>query len=80
MDKETLSIILAAQQNEITEYFIYLGLAKRIQDPHNRSILEAIAKDEMKHYEFWRNLTHHDVKPNQLMVWWHTFVSHFSPL
>ena len=75
IDKRTLYAILSIQQNEITEYFIYLELAKKTKDLNNRGILEEIAKDEMEHYEFWRSLTREDLKPNQLMAWWYIFVS-----
>jgi len=49
-------IILVSQKNEITEYFIYNKLSKIVKDPHNKDILEKIAKDELKHYNFWKNI------------------------
>ena len=57
LDKNTLATILLAQQNEITEYFIYLDLVRKTRDPHNKNILETVAKDEMRHYQFWRSIS-----------------------
>lgn len=75
MDKKILDTILLAQRNEITEYHIYLGLAEKTKDVSNRQVLETIAKDEMRHYEFWRRLTGRDVAPDKFMVWRYIFVS-----
>lgn len=46
--------ILGFQKNEITEYHIYSGLAKIVRDPGNAAVLEGIAKDELRHYHFWK--------------------------
>lgn len=73
--KETLAFVRAAQRNEITEHYIYLKLASRIQDPNNKNILETIAKDEQRHFEFWKLLTGEEIKPSRLKVWWYVAVS-----
>lgn len=60
--------ILSAQRNEITEHFTYLSLAKKTKDSHNREILEKIAADEKKHYEFLKTLSKQDLAPNRLKI------------
>lgn len=69
LDKEVEKTILTAQKNEITEHFIYEKLAQSIKDPHNKEVLKRIANDELKHYDFWKEYTHRNVKPNKLAVW-----------
>ena len=69
LDKEVEKTILTAQKNEITEHFIYEKLAQSIKDPHNKEALKRIANDELKHYDFWKEYTHRNVKPNKLTVW-----------
>jgi rubrerythrin len=34
--------LLTAQKTEITEHYVYLNLAKRIKDDHNRQVVEQI--------------------------------------
>lgn len=68
LDNEVEKVLLAAQKNEITEHFIYEKLAQSINDPHNKEVLKHIANDELKHYDFWKEYTHRNVKPNNLTV------------
>ncbi len=56
------------QQDEITEYHIYGGLARTIRSPENSAILERIAADELRHSQYWGTLTGEEVKPNWLRV------------
>ncbi len=59
---DQMSKILEFQKNEITEYHVYLALAKRSKK--NRKILEKIANDELSHYKFWKSITGRDVRPD----------------
>jgi len=68
LDEEVEKIILNAQKNEITEHFIYEHLAQSVKDLHNKEVLKRISDDELRHYSFWREYTHKDVKPNRLKV------------
>ena len=68
LDQKTFSLILRAQSNEITEYYIYSELANKIQNLHNQGILETVAKDEIWHYQFWRSITHQDLQPDKLKI------------
>ena len=53
--------LIEAQKSEITEYHVYRTLAKHCKDPHNKDVLERIADDEKRHYDYWG--THTCEKP-----------------
>lgn len=67
--------ILAYQRNEITEAHIYGKLARTLQSPENRRILENIAADERRHYGVWKTYTNQDVAPNRVKVWFYYLIS-----
>ncbi|MHA2224463.1 MAG: VIT1/CCC1 transporter family protein [Candidatus Hodarchaeales archaeon] len=76
--KETQDFMLSAQKNEITEYHIYKKLSKSVKDSkgsHNQKILNLIANDELRHYNFWKQYTKKDLRPNRLKIWFYFFVS-----
>ena len=74
-DRETEREILIAQKDEITEYSVYRRLSESFEDPHNKGVLERIAVDEMKHYEFWKKLTRQEMKPNRWVQWRYFLIS-----
>ena len=57
MKKEELNLILKAQKNEITEYYIYNNLAKKTKNKNNKKVLQHIAKDELRHHNFWKSIS-----------------------
>lgn len=61
--------ILEAQKNEISEHLVYKRLSAAMKDDKNRKVLDRIADDELKHYEFWKKQTDQDVRPSNLKVW-----------
>ena len=65
LSPETRQQLIIAQRNEITEYHTYTRLAKTIKDTNNRSVLEKIAQDELRHYHIWKNYTGREVSPSQ---------------
>lgn len=67
--------MLAAEVNEVTEYFIYSRLSESAGGSANAGVLRRIAADEFRHYEFWKKQTGVDVKPDLLKVWWYRAVS-----
>jgi len=75
LDQESQTTILTAQKNEITEHIIYEKLAQSIKDPNNKEVLKRISNDELKHYDFWKEYTHRNVKPNKLKVWKYFLIS-----
>lgn len=70
-----LEQLLVFQRNEITEYHIYMQLAKSIKSPENSRILDQIASDELKHYNMWKAYTQQEVKPNRVGMWFYYLVS-----
>ncbi len=67
--------ILSFQKDEITEYHIYKKLARKTTDKENTKILEQIAEDEHKHYDFWELLTGQKIKPNKIRISWYYFLA-----
>ncbi|MBD3388345.1 MAG: rubrerythrin family protein [Candidatus Altiarchaeales archaeon] len=67
--------ILKAQENEITEYLIYRRLAEATSDRKNSELLRRIGEDELAHYEFWRDHSGEDVKPDTFKVWRYTMAA-----
>jgi vacuolar iron transporter family protein len=67
--------LLVAQQNELTEHYIYRRLAERTKDPHNKKVLLEISDDELRHHDYIRKLTKVEVEPDMVKVAWYTFVS-----
>jgi VIT1/CCC1 family predicted Fe2+/Mn2+ transporter len=67
--------VLDAQRNELTEHAIYLKLAEAAKDARNKEVLEQIAEDERRHYEFWREYTQQDSTPNRFKLRWYLFLA-----
>lgn len=68
-----------AARNEITEHHIYLRVAAREKNPHNREILEKIAAQEKGHYDHWVKILGHDIAPSRLKIWlYSTFTAIFG--
>lgn len=68
-------LIHEMQRNEITEHHIYRMLSRAVKDEANRGILERLSREELRHYEFLRNITRRDVKPRWVKIWWFYLVS-----
>jgi vacuolar iron transporter family protein len=75
MFTEVISQIKTAQKNELTEYYLYLKLSKRIKNLENRSILEKIADDEKRHYEFWKRYTKFEMEPSKVQITWFYWIA-----
>lgn len=45
--------IRSMQRDEITGYYVYKGIAKRMKNVENKQILEKIAQQEKNHYDIW---------------------------
>ena len=63
ISQKTLNRLKEFQRNEITEYHIYTRLSQRIKDEGNREVLKRIAKDELRHYNFYKKYTKEDIDP-----------------
>jgi len=68
ISKENMKKILWIQKAEITEYYVYQNIAKRIKDEDNKAILLKIANEEKAHAKIWQGYTKVDVKPNQWSI------------
>lgn len=66
---DQIKLIKQFQKNEITEYYIYSRLSRKIKNKKNAETLQKIGDDEMRHYMFWKEYSKTDVKPN----WWKVF-------
>lgn len=64
---EVLKLLLDAQRKEITEYFVYLYLSKKIKGEEGEKI-RIIGEDELKHYEQIKGITKIKVKPSFLKI------------
>jgi VIT1/CCC1 family predicted Fe2+/Mn2+ transporter len=67
MKKETLKKLLLAQKREITEYYVYLNLAKGLP-PEKSKILLEIAEQEKRHYETLKKTTGKEVTPSKIKI------------
>lgn len=63
-----LENIKSFQKNEITEYYIYSRLARKIKHQKNAETLQKIGEDELRHYMFWKNYSGVDIKPNRWKI------------
>lgn len=63
------------QKGEITEYHIYRKLASLTPDPHNRSVLQRMADEELGHYLVWKQYTGVEVSPDRARIFFYSLVS-----
>ncbi len=73
MHAETIQVLVAFQQSEITESLVYERLASIDKNPHNKQILTQISLDEKRHSQMLGRYTGLNPKPNRfrafLFVW-----------
>ena len=74
-DAATLKQVLRFQYLELTEARIYEKLAKREKNAQNRKVLQQIADDEVRHYEFWKDYSGQEVAPSRLRVAWFSLLA-----
>ncbi len=75
LPKKVYKQVLSSQKNEITEHYIYKNLSKKIKNHDNSLKLKTISEDELRHYRFWKSITHQEIKPSRLKMWFYTWVS-----
>ncbi len=78
LSEKKLKLVLQAQQNEITEYFVYKNLAKISKNngnSKNAKILNEIAKEEKMHYGIFEELSGQKVKPSKSRVLLYGFIA-----
>ena len=69
LPSDVKSKILNMQRGEITEHIIYNRLASSVKNPHNRSVLQRIARDELGHHDLWQEYTGEKASPSRLKIW-----------
>lgn len=67
LDETLKTLILRFQGNEITEHFVYKGLARKTKGS-NAEILKRISDDELRHYNEWKEYTQTEVTPSRLSI------------
>lgn len=75
MKKKTLQTLLKTQHTEITEYHIYTKLSRFEKNASNRTILEKIASEELKHFRVWEKYTGAKVNPSAFKIWIYYMIS-----
>ncbi len=75
LDAKTMNTIRKMQKGEITEFYVYHNIAKRVKDDKNREILEKIGKEERAHALIWSKYTKEESKPNRFKVFYFTLLN-----
>lgn len=75
IDNDLRNQLKVYQKTEITEHHIYMKLAQSTKDSENRRILDLIAQDELKHYQYWHKYTQEDIEPGRIKVWMYYLIS-----
>ena len=75
LNGQTLSRVLAFQQNEVTEAEIYRRIAARQKSESERETLERIAAEEEAHAVIWRGYTGQELLPQKGKVLWFSLLS-----
>ncbi|MBD3271101.1 MAG: rubrerythrin family protein, partial [Elusimicrobia bacterium] len=57
------------QKNELTEHLSYEMLARHSKIESNRKVLQDIAAEELKHYNFWKHYSGIETKPYTIKRW-----------
>ena len=60
--------IIKAQRAEVTEYYIYKRLSRKIKKESNKKILLEIAEDELRHYKIWMQYSGREVEPSRIDI------------
>ncbi|MBM7558609.1 VIT1/CCC1 transporter family protein [Marinitoga litoralis] len=79
MDENIRKQLILFQKNEITEYYVYKNLSKRIKG-NNGEVLDNISNDELKHYNIMKKYTNEEIKPNKFLVFWYLILSYIFGL
>jgi len=75
LTQQELKMILKLQENEITEYFVYQKIARRMKDQSNKKIIIKIANQEKAHYERWKKITGIASKPKKGRIFFFNLLS-----
>ena len=68
ISKKTLKFLLEMQQDEVTEYAVYLNLSKFVKKEDDKNVLIEIAKEEYAHAKILEKYTNKKLKPKKFKV------------
>jgi VIT1/CCC1 family predicted Fe2+/Mn2+ transporter len=80
MNDEMKQKMLSFQKSEITEHFIYRKLAAIEKNAKNKTVLEKISADELRHYQIWQRHTGEEVAPSRFTIAKYVFIARFFGL
>lgn len=75
LSKETRATLLKMQKSELTEYYIYRNIARKVKDEKNKKIINEIADQEKEHSETWETYTQVKVKPKRMQIFFYRLLS-----
>ena len=75
ISREAKKILLKMQKNELTESFIYDGIAKFAKGEENKEVLHRLAQEERNHYEVWKHYTQQEMKPKKFKIFWYKLMA-----
>jgi len=75
MENKIDPVFLFQQKAEITEHHVYARLAELSNDDKNKSLLQNIAEDELRHYHIWKNITGRELKPAKRKMFWYVLLA-----
>ncbi len=74
MNEKVMSVLRTMQINEITEYYIYSALAKKMKG-NNAKVMQSIADAERAHGMVWSKYIGAEAKPDKLKVLYFCFLA-----
>ena len=63
------------QKGEITEYYVYNKIAKRVKNQQNQDILKRISSQEKSHHDIWAAYLDKPARPNRLVIFFFNLLS-----
>jgi len=75
LSPEARKIVLAMQDNEITEYYIYNAIADDLKNEADAKILRQLAAEEKHHCIIWEGYTDTGARPHRGKIIWYSFLA-----
>lgn len=72
--------LVRLQQNELTAFKVYDALSRVTKNAHNRRVLEAIAADQLNHWNFLKSITRAEVPAAEWKATGYLFLARFLGL
>lgn len=72
LSDKAMGVLTSMQNNEYTEHFIYKKIASFVKSPSDRSVLESISQDELRHSRVWQNYTGKESVANKRRIFFYT--------